>query len=201
MIQALEIHVAPGNDDYQAVWRRVIPALSDESTVWQADRLDCLYACALTERRYTADALLAAVKDNNFILSARLMALPDNQPLSHPIFTAGDFCASNCESIVFCSDLGFFDVFPSVPNGLSDFLEPSMMVSRRSRSSTTLISSGSRIFSRDQFVPGIHTISRVPQHRHEAVLMPVREQPSRLFFSPDRVKDLPADRHVGGQRR
>lgn len=52
MIQALEIHMAPGNDDYQAVWRRVIPALSDESTVWQADRLDCLYACALTERRY-----------------------------------------------------------------------------------------------------------------------------------------------------
>jgi len=32
MIQALEIHMAPGNDDYQAVWRRVIPALSDEST-------------------------------------------------------------------------------------------------------------------------------------------------------------------------
>ena len=118
MIQALEIHVAPGNDDYQAVWRRVIPALSDESTVWQADRPDCLYACALTERRYTADALLAAVKDNNFILSARLMALPDNQPLSHPIFTAGDFCASNCESIVFCSDLGFFDVFSKRPERL-----------------------------------------------------------------------------------
>lgn len=118
MIQALEIHVAPGNDDYQAVWRRVIPALSDESTVWQADRLDCLYACALTEGRYTADALLAAVKDNNFILSARLMALPDNQPLSHPIFTAVDFCASNCESIVFCSDLGFFDVFSKRPERL-----------------------------------------------------------------------------------
>lgn len=118
MIQALEIHMAPGNDDYQAVWRRVIPALSDESTVWQADRLDCLYACALTERRYTADALLAAVKDNNFILSARLVALPDNQPLSHPILTAGDFCASNCESIVFCSDLGFFDVFSKRPERL-----------------------------------------------------------------------------------
>lgn len=46
------------------------------------------------------------------------MALPDNQPLSHPIFTAGDFCASNCESIVFCSDLGFFDVFSKRPERL-----------------------------------------------------------------------------------
>lgn len=49
MIQALEIHMAPGNDDYQAVWRRVIPALSDESTVWQADRLD-LPVCVRAHR-------------------------------------------------------------------------------------------------------------------------------------------------------
>lgn len=118
MIQALEIHAAPGSDDYQAVWRRIIPALSDESTIWQADCLDCLYECALVEGRYTTDALLAAVKDNNFILSARLMALPGGQPLNRPIFTAGDFYASNCESIVFCADLGFFDVFSKRPERL-----------------------------------------------------------------------------------
>ncbi|MDO4384475.1 MAG: hypothetical protein Q4E18_00605 [Clostridia bacterium] len=118
MIQALEIHAAPGNDDYQALWQRIIPALSDESTVWQADCLDCLYECALVEGRYTTDALLAAMKDNNFILSARLMALPDCRPLNRPIFTAGDFYASNCESIVFCADLGFFDIFSKRPERL-----------------------------------------------------------------------------------
>ncbi len=118
MIQALGIHMIPGSDDYPAAWRRIIPALSDKNTVWQADCLDCLYACALVEGCYTTDALLAAVKDNNFILSARLMALPDGQPLSRPIFTAEDFCASNCESIVFCADLGFFDVFSKRPERL-----------------------------------------------------------------------------------
>ena len=118
MIQALGIHMTPGSDDYPAAWRRIISALSDENTVWQADCLDCLYACALVEGRCTTDALLSAVKDNNFILSARLMALPDSQPLSRPIFTAEDFCASNCESIVFCSDLGFFDVFSKRPERL-----------------------------------------------------------------------------------
>ena len=111
MLQALTLQIAPDSDDYPTLWRHILSALSDEKTTWQVDGLDCLYESDLTAGRYATNELLAAMKDNRFIASARLIALPRGQALSRPIHTIDDLAASNCENLVLCADPGFFDVF------------------------------------------------------------------------------------------
>lgn len=80
MIQALEIHMAPGNDDYQAVWRRVIPALSDESTA--SGRRIVWIACMRARSQRDVTALFKKFCKRDFCDEVRDFKIPEPEAVA-----------------------------------------------------------------------------------------------------------------------
>ena len=69
------IYIVAADSCQDAVWKRIIESLSQRSSNWIVDCLDCLYDTALINSTYCSDKLLSVLEGNKYIFSARMIGV------------------------------------------------------------------------------------------------------------------------------
>ena len=116
------IYIVAADSCQDAVWKRIIESLSQRSSNWIVDCLDCLYDTALINSTFCSDKLLSVLEGNKYIFSARMIGVDKYQQLDKEIITSKDYLNSNCHSIVLCADSVYFEVFSKCENKLLDLM-------------------------------------------------------------------------------
>ena len=126
------IYIVAADSCQDAVWKRIIESLSQRSSNWIVDCLDCLYDTKLVPGYHSTEKLISELKDNKYVFFARKIGVPEGENLDRKIVTADDYFNSNCHSIALCVDGNDFELFPKYEDQLYALREaiPSCCIDR-----------------------------------------------------------------------
>ena len=105
------IYCVVNNRYRSSFWKMIVSFLYKSTQTWYIDCLDCLNDVEITNRAYTLRELQDLFDKEPDLFSARLLAVPINQPLNSSICTCDDYLSSNCECLILCVDGISFEIY------------------------------------------------------------------------------------------